>query len=196
MTAARDQMLRDRWEQCLRNDPRITRSSLLVLMLMATYGDRDGTRISVGIERICTDTGLGEATVRKAIKAGTRTKYLARDMRGHRLGDGSARSSEYHLTVPFPVTSTRSPVTVDESSMRLARPVDTVSTVKTSDLNRQSVTAQPLRTDGLPGVTRSYQESRGPCGHCDPQRMILDPETFLPVAHCPRCHPRAVKASA
>jgi hypothetical protein len=95
--------LRDTWERCLRADPRITGSTLCVLLLVATYGNRDGTRARPGVPQLVEDTGWSDSTVTRAFKIGRETGYLREVVRGHRLGDGTVVASEYALNLPFPV---------------------------------------------------------------------------------------------
>lgn len=80
----------------------------LVALLMATYADPDGTRVSPGVKQLAWASGLAPDTVGKKLRALRRTGYLQR-MRGHAPG----RCDTYRLTKPAPAAGPSTPPLLD-----------------------------------------------------------------------------------
>lgn len=158
----REQMLRDRWEQQLRADPAVAGMMLLVLLALATYGDRDGTRVTAGQRRLGTDTGLSERTVRRHLDTAVQLGYLAQVSRGHRRWDGQGSATVYRLALPQPVTGDR----YSDDSTGQPCPVDGHSTGQRTPLNRSPAATQPVTGDRQPG---SDQVNPPPPGRLYPE---------------------------
>jgi hypothetical protein len=140
----RPQPLRFAWEQAIRKDRAITGTAKLVLFIAASYGNLDGSGITVSVETLAADTGKSVSAVQRAIAEGRASGYLIRARRGHRLGDGTAAVSIYRLALP----SQPQPVTGD----RLRAAPGDVSTGQNGGLNRSKSTSQPVTHDRLPEV--------------------------------------------
>jgi hypothetical protein len=201
MSHDRPQPLRDAWEQCIRADPRMTGTTLLVLAIAATYANRDGTALRVGVSRLCEDTGLAERSVRYAITAGIKAGYLHRERRGRRHGDVGI-VSEYRLTLPLPVTRDR--LTPVDGAVDAARPTGTGMPVGMSPTgtihspNRHLTTSQPAPGCTPPVVdqerpTRAQARARtreASCGRCMPNEpgcWLADHNGHRSAQHGP-CH--------
>jgi hypothetical protein len=180
----RAQPLRHRWYQCIRADPRMTGSTLFVLLVAATYGNSDGTNVRVGVRRLADDTGMSERTVRYGLAEGVNSGYLFRERRGGRRGDGVGMPAEYRLTLPFPVDN--------PFSTGNGLPLE-------NGLNRQYEASQPANGDtstgnGLPPTSSDHRYDQKPrpaawCGRCDETtRLIEDEDTRVP-RRCEVCHP-------
>jgi hypothetical protein len=196
----RRQPRRDAWEQLIRADPAITGTSLLVGLLAASHGDRDGTRIKMSQQTIGDQAGVSVPTVWRALTSLRKLGYLEQVHRGGRNGDGSTRPSEFHLAVPraqLIMSDGLSPVDNPLSTIH-QRAVEVFSTDHGSGLNysnggSQLIThdQQPVRP-GLPGSAAATS-----CGRCHPTtHMLEDPITGLPIGRCPQCHPLHTKRKA
>lgn len=87
----------------------------LVLLVLAVYMNADGTEARPGVPRLCAGTGLGDRAVRGHLSSAVETGWLQQVRRGHRLGNGTVRASEYRATVP---PSTGTPVPDDTAGDR------------------------------------------------------------------------------
>lgn len=164
-TPRREQKLRDRWEQQLRADPAVTRTLLLVLLTVATYGDRDGSGITTGQARLCAVTGLKETTVRRQLVSGIELGYLVRLSRGHRRGDGNGVPSVYQLALPathdrLSGESTGHPLPVEDPSQPAAHDrLSASQPVKRHASTGETGASQPVARGGLPGVDLDQEET-------------------------------------
>ena len=94
------------WERSLRRCD-VTGNALLVLLVLATHMDRDGTNGRPSQATLATETGLSARTVRRHLSDACSAGWLTQVSRGHRRGDGHGVASNY---------STSQPVTTDRLS--------------------------------------------------------------------------------
>jgi hypothetical protein len=88
------------FERAVLADPAIVRLRLAVLMTLASHWDRRTNRARVSIATLSTETGHDESRVREALRWARSGGYLDQVVRGHRLGNGQVKCSEYRLAVP------------------------------------------------------------------------------------------------
>jgi biotin operon repressor len=84
------------WERVLR-DARLTPSAALVGLVLATYGNGDGTSIHPGEVRLAEGLGVSRSTVARAMKTLRNEGYI------ERVREGNARrghADEYRLALP------------------------------------------------------------------------------------------------
>lgn len=186
MTAAGGGLqFRDRWERVVRDDPRVERTTLLVLLLAATYANRDGSSVRVGVRTLAECSGLAEPTIRRGLSEARDLGYLYRVSRGHRSGD-LAVSDEHRLSMPFPTVLTSAH----------QRAVDTRTTDQNGGHQRSKTASPVLASEHQQGSTRNYKMTSRPdwCGRCDEQtRQMHTPDLDEQgrVVLCSVCHPRA-----
>lgn len=90
--------LRFRWERTVRSiqmDP----STKLVALLLATYADKDGTKVRPGLKRLAEDAGLSRRTMMRATSALREMGLLDRINRGSNLGKRDL-VDVYRLVIP------------------------------------------------------------------------------------------------
>lgn len=86
------------WERIVRRIVMPGNEKLLALVL-ATYADRDGSRVRPGNQVLAAVTGMSERTVKRALAALRDCGLLAVSRRGGGR-DGQGRATEYQLTIP------------------------------------------------------------------------------------------------
>jgi DNA-binding transcriptional ArsR family regulator len=87
---------RNVWERAVR-DARLPSSAALVGLVLATYGNGDGTSIHPGEQRLAEGLGVSRSTVARAMKSLRDQGYI------DRVREGNARrghADEYRLTLP------------------------------------------------------------------------------------------------
>ncbi|MFI9507548.1 hypothetical protein [Nocardia sp. NPDC052566] len=84
------------WERLVRRIEMDKTAKYLGLML-ATYAERDGTRVRPGVERLALVTCMSEPTVKRALSALRALGLIERTRRGNRH---AGLADEYRLTVP------------------------------------------------------------------------------------------------
>lgn len=188
--------LRDRWERVVREDPRVTKTTLFVLLLSATYANRDGSNLRVGVKRLAEASGLGEQTIRRGLTEGRELGYLHRDVRGHRSGE-LVVTDEHHLTLPFPVLTPVDNAGDNSSTSGHHRPVVGGTSGQKPGYQWSPETAPVVTHDHQQVFTRNDKGAARPawCGRCDETtRQVLDDDTHLPIALCEFCHPKRASA--
>lgn len=90
------------WERAIRDDEEITGNLLLVLLTLATYMDKDGSRARPSLNTIASKTGLHSATCGRHLKWARGNGWLEQTSRGHRRGDGISVASVHRATVALP----------------------------------------------------------------------------------------------
>ena len=197
MSHDRRQPFRDAWEQCIRADPRMTGSTLLVALVAASHGNRDGTCIMTSVKTLADECGLSVTTVKRALSA-LRPKSGAGYLERVERGTGSrnpdiVKSSSYSLAVPDDLRLTGEPkIPVDNTLTRAhARAIDARTTAHPALNYSSSGTELGLTHEPLPVVTRDTRRQRRPawCGQCDQTTRQIEVGEDLRAQRCPRCHP-------
>lgn len=130
-------MRRYDWERALRSSD-VTGSALLVLLVLATHMDADGTNGRPSQATLAEQTGLSKRSVRQYLADAVEAGWLVQVSRGHRRGDGTTAASCY---------STSQPATDRHLSV-----VSTGDTPPLDDyLNRQDEASQPAGSDTSTG---------------------------------------------
>jgi len=88
------------WQRAVRDDPTITRTDLLVLLVLSTYANADGTGAYPAEATLAEACGVSTRSVRRAVQVGREKGYVDVTRRGHRRGDGSAVTNAYVLALP------------------------------------------------------------------------------------------------
>lgn len=116
------------WERAVRVAGDVGGTRLGVLLLMATYANRDGGQIRVSYARLAEEAQLTERAIGGHVRGALQSGWLQCEVRGGRSGDGVAVPSVYSLATPSRDTSTGTPVP-DEVSMSTGTtvPVETSS---------------------------------------------------------------------
>jgi hypothetical protein len=190
----RQQPLRHLWTQCIRVDPHMTGSTLLVLLVAASYGNLDGSAIRVGVGRLADDTGMSDRTVRYAMAAGVKAGYLHLDRRGRRQGH-EGKPSEYRLSLPFP-SGNGLPAGPVDNAFPSGNGLPAGSVPKRQFRGSQAATDDFPSGNGLQ-QTSIYQEDQPQrpawCGRCDERTRLIEDEDTRRPRRCNVCHPlRAV----
>jgi len=126
------QPLRFKWEQALRRDDAVGGGLLLVLTILATFGNLDGSNIRVGQATLAKAVSLSERQVHRHLATAVSLGYLVVERSGHHVGDGTAVPSSYHLDLPS--TGHACPVET---------PGESISTGHSEHLNRTFEASQP-----------------------------------------------------
>jgi hypothetical protein len=152
------------WERALRSSD-VTGSALLVLLVLGTHMDGDGTNGRPSQATLAAETGLSKRSVRQYLADAVDAGWLVQVSRGHRRGDGTTAASCYSTSQPA-----------------AGRHLSVVSTGDVSpledDLNRQDPTSQPAESgastgDGLPPTNPTDQKETRRVGTIDPEHQAV-----------------------
>ncbi|MGH3162566.1 MAG: hypothetical protein ACRDOC_11815 [Streptosporangiaceae bacterium] len=129
---------------------------------------------AVSIAQLAADADCEERIVRYATRWARTAGMLVRAKRGHRLGDGTTRATEWQLCLP---SSTGIPVPVEKPSTGIPVPVEKpVSSGTDRHLNRHETASQPARIapPSRPSPSRPRPSSARAGGRDAAELIILD----------------------
>lgn len=151
------------WIRHLRDHPAATGSRLAVLCMLAARMNGDTGAGFCSHATAAADAGYSADTVKRAINWAMENGYLRRTTRGHRLGNGAARASEYQLTYPQAQAQQCTDAPLRESQ-QCRTPTSTVQTAvpNSAPVHPQGVDLQEVITRG----TRPATPSRPAPVHC------------------------------
>lgn len=124
------------WERSLRSDPAVTGTRLLVLLVLGSYMDADGSNARPPQATLAADTGLKERAVRGHLSWAVANGWLVVVQRGHHIiNSGRAVASLYRASRPQPAskcrlndqTSTGTPAPVESATTGTTMPVEEVA---------------------------------------------------------------------
>jgi hypothetical protein len=108
----------------------ISSSEYRVLLNVYSYTNGAGERAYPSVARLAQDCRLSESSVKNSLRALEKMAWLRKVKRGGRSGNGTTRATEYALAYPI--------------STGNELPVQTLSTGKTEDVNRQNGASQQV----------------------------------------------------
>lgn len=103
--AARDNSFRFRWERAIRSDSDLKSTTRLVLFVMGTYMDNDGTNLRTSLETVAKGAAISRRAAGEHIGIAVAEGWLELLERGRKVGTGAnawGKASEYLATIPDP----------------------------------------------------------------------------------------------